>query len=1342
MQKIDSNTLNLYLKEAILNNNCELEFAYGIHPKEKPITQTEFLRLLSSIRQKYKNISESSTLDINLPNAEHYSQVRVSIHGLENIKKYCKTDSLDEITDITYMKKTKYVNPKFPSVHFKPIIDFNYNFRINIKNEEYLEVTDHLVQSVLSLWKKSKKTFRYKKRYSFVTNDNLFRIDLTSIKSTNYKESFKSFLESNILKNKESYELEIEYIGSNEINGEFPIDKFKEKFYADKEKIDKELSEKFKKMATDWDTTINTGNNTFSELVIPDIAPVDDDYNIPKGINEDDEFSDERIVAYTDDKRVMDNYSFEDVKYEYWVDSGKEWLFDAILTYNKTLSYLSRKTNFTADYENAPENKDYIEYEIYPKFTEEEKEQIKEIDDKFNYNLFIPEDQIVKISKYVKSVSWAPHKMKNKTEVRNEILTEKVSDVAKTTEWVPENYTHNDDVPIITFDELVEAGEFDEEIKLQQSVNAYRMKNQEKIEINDIASGISDLFLINISDLLKIKLNTKTLLKKNTENEIITEYRILTGQEDNEYLKKKKQFLKSEEKKKNTDNVNRLKKEISRLMISTTNFMGPNPVSMSLDNLDPNQKYSIVEKYVVTEKADGIRAQLFIGLDRYGYLITQKMEIIPTNIRFLEVPGTWLFDGEYITKNKDNEDINLFMIFDVYYAGDGHSKYPADAHTYPWIGKKIDDISRYNIIQDFKKSVDVVYEENNIRFDFKNYLEGPKKLQQSKKDPNKYSNISGIFKQSNKILDLSEKGGFEYDIDGLIFMPMYQPVRGSDENPYGNINGEWSINYKWKPPEENTIDFRIRTVKEEIKGVQKDKIISSRINGKTIICKQVHLYVGYSVRRDIDKDFTLDILLNHQSKSLNEILFNPEKDNKTLYICNIPLKNGKMICEKDNSEILNGNLVEMRYNPDSEEMRWTPLRVRTDKMGSDGGRAQFFITANKIWETIVNPVTNNLIKGLEDYSPEPLKKEELDEYSYYVGADMESKQDESLRKLHNYIKSKLIGAICSIGSDKISIMDTSIGRGGDLKKYLYSRNPIEFLFALDISPDIKRATHIYHMESLKKPKALFIQYDTSESISDGSGFKGSDNEINRNKQLINIVYDKKQKVDSKYDEIIKQYKGIAKKGFNIISSQFSFHYYFKDELTLRGYLKNLSENCIRGGYFIGTCYDGKKVFNELKEKDKLEMIDYFGNKVYSIEKQYNIENFNYNRENKDNMFGQIINVYMSSIGKEFPEYLVNFDFLEEIMKEYRFKLHLPNLRGINSGIFDSQKYSLKKGMGSFSQIINNLDKLSEKDPLIKKNRSNNLIKGPFYKALEINNKENEMLKLLSGFNNWFIFQKY
>ena len=63
-------------------------------------------------------------------------------------------------------------------------------------------------------------------------------------------------------------------------------------------------------------------------------------------------------------------------------------------------------------------------------------------------------------------------------------------------------------------------------------------------------------------------------------------------------------------------------------------------------------------------------------------------------------------------------------------------------------------------------------------------------------------------------------------------------------------------------------------------------------------------------------------------------------------------------------------------------------------------------------------------------------------------------------------------------------------------------------------------------------------------------------------------------------------------------------------------------------------------------------------------------------------------------------------------------------------------------MGSFGQIIDNLQKLSEKDPLIKKSKGNELIQGPFHKALEIDKPEYEQLKLLSSLNNWFIFQKY
>ena len=940
-------------------------------------------------------------------------------------------DALDEISDITYMRKnSNYRNPAYGDVQFRPIIDRDFNFRINIKEEEYLEINDIRVQSLLSEWTKSNKSFRYKKRYSFVTPDNLFSIDLTSVKSTGYNESFKSFLESNILKKNETYELEIEYIGSIPINDEFPIDKFKEKFYTDKLAEEKDRKEYHDSMKTGWDTMINKGNNTFSELVIPDIAPVDEELS---NESREDEFSDE--IYYGSEAAVKLDYSFKDIKYEYWVDSGKEWLFDALLTHDKSMVYSDKKLNFTGNYDNAPKNTEYIEYKIYPEFTEEEKEGFDEFGDYFNHNLYVPSEQIIKITEQKKSISWAPGKVKS-IKYTNQESPQLVNDV----KWSPEIEMFDDPPPLVTFEQLKEAGEFDEDIAVLEKVNEYKQKNNIPNNIRDITEGLIDVLKLNISEILKIKDNTDFLLNKKIKNRVIKEYKILTEQTESEFINRKRVELKKlvqhkskkENPKKTGQDIFKLEMDIERFVIESTRFIGPNPVSISLNNIDPKLNHSIIEKYVVTEKADGIRSQLFIGSDKYGYLITQKMKVIGTNLKFNDISGTWLFDGEYITKNKNNDDISLFMIFDVYYAGDGNSKYPAHAHTYPWIGHKKDDISRYNILQDFQRDVDIDGDLSEMRIGYKSYLEGPKKLQKSKKNPDKYSNSSGIFKQSNKILELSDKNGYEYEIDGLIYMPMFLSVGAMEENvPNNFINGEWSINYKWKPPEENTIDFRVRFIKEEVKGKERDKIISSRVKGKTIVCKQVHLYVGYNIKRDLGRDFTLDILRDKNAKSLKEILFNPDK-NKTLYICNIPLKNGKLICEKDNSEILNGNLVEMRYNPDSEDMRWTPLRVRTDKMGQDGGNAQFFIIANNIWNTIINPVTVDLIKGLDDIS-EITKDEAEEPFSYYVGSDMESRQDESLRKVHNYIKSKLIASVCSIGSNPISIMDTSTGRGGDLK---------------------------------------------------------------------------------------------------------------------------------------------------------------------------------------------------------------------------------------------------------------------------------------------------------------------
>ena len=78
-------------------------------------------------------------------------------------------------------------------------------------------------------FKNKNKHFRYKKRISFLTVDKLFRIDLSVVKSTRFRNGKydfqKTFKKANILNNYEEYEVEIEYIGWKKDVGNEEIDK-------------------------------------------------------------------------------------------------------------------------------------------------------------------------------------------------------------------------------------------------------------------------------------------------------------------------------------------------------------------------------------------------------------------------------------------------------------------------------------------------------------------------------------------------------------------------------------------------------------------------------------------------------------------------------------------------------------------------------------------------------------------------------------------------------------------------------------------------------------------------------------------------------------------------------------------------------------------------------------------------------------------------------------------------------------------------------------------------------------------------------------------------------------
>jgi hypothetical protein len=1290
-------SLKEFMKKSLVSKEYELEWIYGSNPRNI-LKKSEFIRLLNHLRQNYRFVNESNSLDIRLQfvklERSGLSNIRCTVDGVQNIKTYCKTNSIVDIPKVTFMKKISNKDDKNPSLTFNQIVNTDYNFRINLKKEIMLEDDDDEVIKFKDNLKDGLKYYRYKKRFSFYTEDNLFRIDLTAVKSNTYNPKRKTYnlaknlVDSKILLGKEIYEVEVEYVGYTTILGKHPIIEFSKRVYSEWKDtgLSEEEYEAQVALITKVDPSVSFSPEGSQYYVDDDDAGYGflSDYDSIDPVEP-------VIQSIETNKPTMDtlwakaaslrgdpmnliymNYWYPDNSWIFWLikENGKQLLYDGVVE------------NYTADYNDAPENENYVKYTIYPPASANDSIKIAADDKTFRNKLEKGDynDTIYVPCKYISGLegrSNYPSEYPDDLDVVDDSpgYESAGSGKGKKPSWAPQ--THNSLSKDNRFVDIV------------------------NLKLNEV-----------VGDILLTVYNTPMIVSERKCNELLNEYKTMTEQ-----------------------------------IGERINFVGPQPVSMGLSGLDPDNPHSILSGYVVTEKADGVRAQLFIDKNKQGYLITQKKEIICTGLIFKNV-GSAILDGEYITTDRNGKDIKLFMIFDIYYQDNGENS--SQPYTYPWIPKKSDLPSRSGILQKFKKSLQVenlkllsmrdgiynskwskedpvIDSKDTIRIGYKNYYMGPKSLKRDKNDESKFTNIKEIGKMSRKILDLDKNDNYEYNIDGLIFLPMFYPVKSDNETTVvDNISGTWSQNYKWKPPEENTIDFRLRFVKEEVNGKKHTKITSFTKKGKTVKCYQVEMYVGYDIRKDESTDFTWKIL-GYDNRKQNEVLFNPPTEKDSIHICNIPLTKDKCICLKDKTEVLDGFIYEMRYEPTNPfGYQWVPLRVRDDKI-----RPNDSYTANNVWETIQYPVTDELIKGKNTFTKDLLPLREVNEYSYYVG-EGDTGADTPLREFHNYIKDKLIRSVTTLSDKSVSILDTSIGRGGDIGKYLRSGD-VNFLLGLDISPDVNIAAKKYYLSGGDKPKAMFIQYDTSKSIKGGAGCVG--NYTERNKLLLDILYDRQKALPKELRPIVPKFKGLCKKGFDVISSQFSIHYYFSDELTLRTYIQNISENIKKGGYFIGTCYDGMKVFQRFKtgsDPNKIEMIDEFGNRVFSIIKKYDIDDFGYSKDDIGKLFGQQIDVYMSSIGQTITEYLVNFQMFIEIMKEYDLELVRPDVKKEFKGFFDNKDYSYSDGLGGFERILDDLDKLYSKDTSLKRF---------FPESFQLLKPKNALLRELSGFNNWFIFQK-
>jgi hypothetical protein len=325
--------------ESIRSDNIEFEAVF------EKIQKPKFIELLNICKNKFINLSETNSLDITVPN----SNIRTSINGISSIKKYCKTNSLNDL-NVEYMEKQLFTD----KITYKPLYLEQYPIRINIKTEDNLDDGNSDVQDIKDKLYRTKKFMRYKKRFSFLTHDKMFRIDITAVKTG----QGESFVKAEVLKQKEEYEVEIEFVGNNGEHDILPIDYFIEMFYSTNET----LMENYEINIPD----ICFGNNNYSDFHKLE-APVK---SKKLEISDSHEYSINDIgnnIFTSSPVMDFDTDVLSLIKQEYWHISERLWLLE--LVKDKSLKIEGIVTG-DGDYKAADKNSEYYQVRITPPFSE------------------------------------------------------------------------------------------------------------------------------------------------------------------------------------------------------------------------------------------------------------------------------------------------------------------------------------------------------------------------------------------------------------------------------------------------------------------------------------------------------------------------------------------------------------------------------------------------------------------------------------------------------------------------------------------------------------------------------------------------------------------------------------------------------------------------------------------------------------------------------------------------------------------------------------------------------------------------------------------------------------
>uniref|UniRef100_A0A6C0I6T3 mRNA (guanine-N(7))-methyltransferase n=1 Tax=viral metagenome TaxID=1070528 RepID=A0A6C0I6T3_9ZZZZ len=814
----------------------------------------------------------------------------------------------------------------------------------------------------------------------------------------------------------------------------------------------------------------------------------------------------------------------------------------------------------------------------------------------------------------------------------------------------------------------------------------------------ELANGIEKVAKIVLSGLQKTNYPVSYVEQKKTMND----YMRLIHEE--EFKKKNLEYLPKER-------------------VYPSDFIGPSSVTLQLKNIAPiNPDINVPNitapySYVVTDKADGDRHLLYINSIGRIYLINSNMEIIFTGAKTEnDKCFNTIIDGELILHDKNGSFINTFAAFDIYFVNGLNirarpfvevktkdPKYFVDGCRLPILKDIVRNLNPISIIgksPEQKKGVEKILEalkkENKspitiiVKHFYPRFTPSEGKEEKEGKEVREGKEDYNIFEGCNYILQRIRNGLYDYNTDGLIFTPTLLGVCGSQFLEAGPLKkSRWDYSFKWKPVEFNTIDFLITTKKSPdgtdivtpiFENGQNFNDASQFTQYKTLI-----LRVGFDEKKHG--------YINPCQDVLEDKLPSKGDDNDTGYkpvqfypsdpydaqagLCNLLLsvdQNGEYIMMTQEGDVFGDNtVVEFSYDMNQSGLfRWIPLRVRYDKTAEfRQGRNSFgndYDTANNNWHSIHYPVTEEMIATGRNIPSEMVSE---DVYYNRVTSD---NLTSGLRDFHNlFVKKTLIQSVSKKGN---TLIDYACGKGGDFPKWIAAN--LSFVFGIDISKDnIENRINgacarflNYKKEFTQMPYALFVNGNSSQNIRSGKAML-SDKAIAITKSVFGSIAN-----DPKLGPAVARQHGKGDDGFNISSCQFAVHYMFENNTTFYNFLRNIAECTKLNGYFIGTSYDGKAVFNMLKRKELMEI--YAGNgdkKVWAVSKDYTAESF----PDDDSSLGYQISVYQESINQSLPEYLVNYDFFITAMEKYGFVI-VPR--------DEAKTLGLPEGTGMFIELYN------------------------------------------------------